>query len=105
MEIPVYAKEDGKVNISIKTQGDDPLVLKSFETELNAGLNFLSYDLTVDPDQLEAYKALLNKNIKDDEKPVSVKIADNDKLYLRSGKYTLELAQGDTLLKKELEIR
>lgn len=105
MEIPVYARMDGKVSLSIKTMGDDPLVLQTFEADVNAGLNYLTYDLTVNPEQQEAYQSLLNQKVKENEKPVVVKKADNDKLYLRSGKYLLELTKGDTTLKKELEIR
>ena len=105
LEIPVYTKTDGKAMITIKTTGDDPLTLKSYDVDLNTGLNYLSYDLTVDPDQLDAYKALLNKNVKADEKPISVKKADNDQLYIHSGKYILEIKKGETVVKKELEIR
>jgi photosystem II stability/assembly factor-like uncharacterized protein len=105
VEIPVYAKESGEAKISIKTTGDDPLVLKTFTADLNAGLNFITYDLTVNPDQLEVYKEWLNRKVKENEKPVSVKKADNGDLYLRPGKYTVEMEKGGKIVKKELEVK
>lgn len=105
VEIPVYAKEDGEVAVSIKSSGGDPLLLKSFSANLNAGLNYLTYDLTADPAQMEAYKQWLNRNVKENEKPIAVKKADNGVLYLRPGKYTLELAMNSKTVKTELVIK
>ncbi|MEZ4990672.1 MAG: glycosyl hydrolase [Saprospiraceae bacterium] len=105
LEMPVYAGEDGEATIRIKTTGDDPLLLKSFTSDLNAGLNFISYDLTVNPEQLDSYKEWLNRKVKENEKPVLVKKADNGELYLRPGKYTLEVEKGSVVVKKELEVK
>lgn len=105
MTIPVFVAQDGKVAVKVSTTGDAPLLLQSFEADANEGLNYLSYDLTVDTAQLEKYREWLNQKVKPNEKPVSVKTSENDKLYLRPGKYTLELKKGDTVLKKELEIK
>lgn len=103
--IPVYTKTDGKATITIQTTGDDPMLLKSFEAELNAGLNYLTYDLTANSDLLDAYRDLLNEKIKENEKPIVVKKAENDKLYLRPGKYTLEIKKASNILKKELVVK
>lgn len=105
LEIPVYAKADGEVTVSIKTKGEDPLSLKNFTTNLNAGLNYITYDLSADPEQMEAYKKWLNRKVKEDEKPVVVKKADNDALYLRPEKYIMELTKDGKVVKADLEVK
>lgn len=105
IEIPVYAKTEGTATVTVKISGNESLVLKTFETDLNAGLHYVTYDLSVDPEQLEAYRAALNEKVKKNEKPVTLKKADNEKLYLQAGKYVVEFTKGKSVETKEMEIR
>ena len=90
MEIPVYAKTGGTAELVIQTPGDKPLSLHTFEAHLNEGLNYISYDLSLKEDQMKPYKTFLNKKIKADEKPISLKKADNGSIYLKPGTYHLK---------------
>ena len=105
MEIPIYAKENGEMEVSIQSDGKEAVVLQSFQVSVNKGLNFIPYDLTVKGEQLSVYKELLNKKVKKGQKPVSVKLADNGKLYLKSGQYKLQIKQGANSLVKKFELK
>lgn len=73
--LTVYASKAGSATIVIEDK--DGAVQQSFEAPLNAGLNYVSYDLTIGD---VAAKALGDK----------VKAADNGKTYIPAGEYTVK---------------
>ncbi len=102
VSIPMYAREAGKIRITIATESG--LVLRQWEASANKGLNYPDCDPTIDESVLTAYHALLNEKIKPDEKPVVVKPAPNGKTYLFRGVYTITVEKGDKAHKTKLVI-
>jgi hypothetical protein len=78
------------VKISIKS---DDVVLKTFDAEAKKGLNYLSYNLTMDADKASMMDQKLNKSRKDDERPTTLKTAKDGKMYLPRGDYKVVLSK------------
>jgi photosystem II stability/assembly factor-like uncharacterized protein len=91
--IPVWAKEKGTANLTITS--DKGLVLRTLTTSLQAGLQFIPYDLIISTAVLTDYNAALNESLKADQKPVQVKAAPDGKVYLYKGTYTIKVTQQD----------
>ncbi|WP_345269305.1 WD40/YVTN/BNR-like repeat-containing protein [Nibrella viscosa] len=85
-ELPFYVKTAGKTTVRLTT--DKGLTLKTLTDDSEAGLNYLTYDYSVDASVAEGYQKYLNDTRKKDEKEVDLKPADDKKVYLRPGKYT-----------------
>ena len=100
--LPAYAQSEGKATVTVQTS--DSIQLKSFELELLKGLNYLTYDLTIEPETLEAYNTSLNKDRKADEKPIKVKVMDNGKAYLYAGEYTIRLSTPENSVEFTLKL-
>ncbi len=79
--------------LSVKTQ--EGTLLRELPLDLKAGFNAIPYDLSIVTDRAADYETFLNKDKKEDERPVRVKPADNDTIYLRPGTYTVELSLAD----------
>jgi hypothetical protein len=84
-----FVKDKGNTTITIKTSGDNSTVLKTFTDTSKAGLNYASYDLSIDSTYKTQYQSILNNNkeLNADEKKLEA--SDNKKYYLRPGKYEL----------------
>jgi photosystem II stability/assembly factor-like uncharacterized protein len=82
-----YLKEKGITTLTIKTSGENSVVLKTIKDTDKAGLNYVHYDISIDSINKEQYQAALNadKNLNADDKKLDR--ADNKKYYLRPGKY------------------
>ena len=94
IQLPLYQNEPGTVRFSLWA---DDVQLNSWEAELGRGLQYPTYDATVDLEQLEAYQNWLNERRKKDQDEIKLKAAKNGKLYLRPGTYRLKLeAHGAT---------
>ncbi len=104
IQIPVYVATAGKVTITVR-QADEDLRLQRFETEVKAGLNYLTYDLTIDPKQADRYEKLLNKDREADDKPVRVEAADNGQTYLQTGEYQVVVKKGGAEKQTTLELK
>lgn len=98
MKLPVYVNAAGKVKISIKS---DDVVLKTFEADAKKGLNYLSYNLTMDADKASVMEQKLNKSRKDDERPTTLKAAKDGKMYLPRGDYKVVMSKDG----KESEVK
>lgn len=85
--LPIYVQSAGTLNLTI--QPNEGPLLWTNEYEVQAGLNFLPYHFEINPEQLEAYAAFLNKDRKEDKKPIKLEAADNGKAYLYTGKVKL----------------
>jgi hypothetical protein len=103
LKLPIYTAQAGNAKLSLKA-GDD-LELKNWNLSLHKGLQYLEYDLSINPEKLDAYQDWVNKDRKEDEKPVRLKVADDGKLYLHKGKYTLTVSHGGEEQEVDLEIK
>lgn len=103
MKIPLYTNSAGKARVSIIGGGN--LVLRSFEAPCSRGLNFLSYDFTIDEKILDEYNKILEKNRKDDERPIRAKPAKDGKAYLQKGKYRVVVEKDGQKEEREWEVK
>jgi len=99
--IPIYAKTGGKADISIRS---GELTLQRMEVELSPGLNYLSYDYSIDEKISTEYEELLNEDIGEQEKPILVKAANNGNFYLQPGKYKVVVEKSDEHSETTLEL-
>jgi len=97
-ELPVYVNTAGKISISIKSED---LVVKTFDVTAKKGLNYLKYDLSMDPAKAGDMEQKLNKTRKDDERPIVLKAAKDGKLYLPKGEYKVLMSKDG----KESEVK
>ncbi|QHL88640.1 glycosyl hydrolase [Nibribacter ruber] len=88
LTVPYYVSNAGTATIRIKT--DKGQVLKQVTDQAEKGLNYVGYDLTVEPANQTAYEQALNEGRKGGE-AVKVTPASNKSLYLKPGKYTVEV--------------
>ncbi|NOZ47005.1 MAG: glycosyl hydrolase [Chlorobi bacterium] len=99
VEIACYLNSADSIEFKI-TDMDNMLL---FEKKFNGvnGLNYLNYDLTVNPEIVESYQASLNEEL---ETKVEIKKADNGKYYLHPGNYNIIVSSGNYNIKKEFKI-
>jgi photosystem II stability/assembly factor-like uncharacterized protein len=97
LKIPMYNSKSGSHKISISKDGQ---ILKSWNIELEKGLNYLNYDLTLDNNKVEDYSQSLESDYKE-----SFGSSDNGKWYLRPGKYLLTLESGQYTTTQGFEIK
>jgi photosystem II stability/assembly factor-like uncharacterized protein len=83
IQIPVYVKKDGAVNIDIKTEDENTIYFTS--KKLTKGINYISYDAAVDATKIEWYVKYLKT--KSEGKEVVVDKSDDGKYHLMPGKY------------------
>ena len=86
MKVTYFVRKKGVANVKIKTENDE--VIREFSDTTSAGLNFIDYDLSIDPGKTDFYKTFINDKVKGEDK---FKETDTGKIYLRPGKYTLEI--------------
>jgi hypothetical protein len=81
-----YLKQSGQTTISIATP--DGTIIREFTDAGEAGLNYVTYDLALDPGAVQVYTDYLNAlPVKGYREVVSIQAADNGKYYLRPGKF------------------
>lgn len=95
---PIYSKNGGDLSIKIKTDND--IVLKSIVSKIKYGIQFISYDLSVDNQCINLYEKYLNEKNKNSDNKKLVK-SDNEKYYIRKGKYKLEFQLNNKIINKE----
>jgi photosystem II stability/assembly factor-like uncharacterized protein len=83
--IPYYVRSAGKSTISIQT--DKGLTLRTLTDDSEAGLNYASWDYTLDAGARAAYEQYLNETKKKDDKEVKLEAAEDKNLYVRPGTY------------------
>ncbi len=100
--LPMYAKSAGAVKVTVKTKD---IVLKQFTANVIKGINYIPYDLLHEDAVTPQYQTWLNDNMTDKEaKKIELKKADDGKLYLQKGKYTIELEKDGVKMEKELTV-
>ncbi len=102
LKIPVYTQNGGLVKWQIKTA--EGLVLQQGEAKLRKGLDFFLYDLSIGEKILTEYNKFLNKDLKEDKKPINVKAADSGKLDIYKGEYQVEVSLGKEKASEKLAI-
>ena len=100
--IPVYAAEAG--SMTIKVMHDD-LMLQEMEVNVDKGLNYLTYDLTFAEQAAAKYEAALNENRRRGADPVALSAADNGKMYLQAGTYTIVCEKDGESSETSLELK
>lgn len=99
--IQYYAKSTGEAKISIKTT--EGLIIQEMTDKAEAGLNEVNYDLSIDPKIQKEYEKELTR--KDDKTPIVIEEADDKKMYIQPGKYTVEISQNGNTATEEFEIK
>ncbi len=102
MTIPFYVNTAGTTTVRIKT--DKGQVLKETKDQSERGMNYVGYDLTVDATNSSAYERALNEGRKAGD-PVKVTPSMDEKLYLRPGKYIIEVEANGTKSTQEFTLR
>jgi ligand-binding sensor domain-containing protein len=99
--IQYYAKSAGEAKMSIKTA--DGLVIQEMTDVAEAGLNEVNYDLGIDSKIQKKYEKELTKE--DDKSPVIIEAADDKKMYIQPGKYTIEISQNGNTTSEKFEVK
>ncbi len=100
--IPYYAKTSGLVKIKILTDKNDSVIELTDTAE--AGLNFFNYDLSVAPGKIKWYENFINENLSVKQKN-KFKETDSKKVYLRPGKYSVEITANGNKQRESFEIK
>ncbi|MEO8398548.1 MAG: glycosyl hydrolase, partial [Ignavibacteriaceae bacterium] len=102
LQIVYYANKNGAANIKIKDKNGDLLNELSDTTE--QGLNYFDYDLSVAEKKIDSYKKFINEKIEESKKD-KFKETDTKKVYLRPGKYEIEIEVDGEKKSKTFEVK
>jgi photosystem II stability/assembly factor-like uncharacterized protein len=91
VELAFYSSQDGTVTIEVLNEKDK--VLRSITTDASKGLNFYTYNATVN-----------EKNLKRFDKENPPQKADNGSYYLTKGTYKVQLSMGNVEVMEELVV-
>ncbi len=89
LEIAFYSGQSG--NAVIKIYGKKDYLLRDMVEQAERGLNYVSYNLSVN---IETFKDYWNSIDKAEKEIKKLKTADNGRCYLRPGKYKIEITVG-----------
>ena len=89
-EIPFYTKAAGATTITVQT--DKGLTLATLTDQSEAGLNFVNWNLAVEPGAKAEYEKYLNETKKKDDKEITLEAAEDKNIYVRPGKYKVVVA-------------
>jgi hypothetical protein len=103
IEIVYYTNFAGNTTIKVKTE--DGLLLKEINDESEKGLNFVKYDLSIDPTMKDNYHEFLSENTEEKNKFIKLKVADSGEIYLQTGTYYIEIEINGNADNKKLEIK
>jgi hypothetical protein len=103
--LPFFSGAAGATTIRVETE--DGLRLQSITHDADRGLNFPSYDLTVDSTQVEAFNdaAPGSEESGEDDGPTTLEQADDGNYYLLPGTYTVVFTRGDATVETTLTVR
>lgn len=99
--LPFFSGASGETTIQIKSEDD--LILKSLTVSADRGLNYIAYDLTVDPAAAEDFNEAQEEKDEDDRQLMEEK--DNGVNYLIPGSYSVEISQGNETVTGQLMIK
>jgi len=92
--IAYFLNQPQTVTIRVKTTTG--LLLYQLTDEGEKGLNYASYPLEVNPAAITPYENYLNANRNKNEKEIELTAADTGNIYIRPGKYTVEIETNAT---------
>lgn len=97
----VYAKTAGNVEFNIQDEVSNVLYTKNFT--LNAGINYLEYDGTIQEAFLAKYEKFLRTKVTADDSETDVKIekASNGLYYIKAGKYKIQVKNSSGVAENE----
>lgn len=95
VDLVVFARSQGSGKWSLSDESGR--ILNEWSEDLRAGLNYLDYDLSVDPERL--------KSRKKDNPYAKWEASDNGTTYLKEGKYKLTISQGTDSAEQSIEIK
>jgi photosystem II stability/assembly factor-like uncharacterized protein len=102
--IPFYTSAPG--NTSIRIKAANGAVVKELQDQSEQGLNYVTYNLSVDEGNIKAYEEALNSARKEGEEAVKAEPAEDKMIYLQPGNYTVEVEAADgTTNTQELTIK
>jgi hypothetical protein len=101
LEIPYYCKSSGIPEIKIL--GKDDYLLYEFADTSEVGLNYACFDLSIDKDSLNDYLLKTDSTFADSDK--KIKPAEDDKVYLRAGTYTVSIEKDGKKAKQSFGIK
>lgn len=102
VKLPLFVKEGGEVQFSIQTEKGEELF--RFSKNCSKGLNYVSYSLEMDPAKAGTIEALVNAKLKEEDRPLKLKAAENGKMYLYKGSYVVIASQKESQSKTMLKI-
>ena len=99
MTIPYFAGAAGEA--TVRVLAEDGMLLQTFTEAAERGLNYATYDLSVEPGHAERF----NKNQqKEDEAATLLEAADNETFYLIPGEYAVEITLNGETVTETLDI-
>jgi photosystem II stability/assembly factor-like uncharacterized protein len=96
-----YAKNSGSYTITVS---QDDKIINVLTGNYSSGLNYISYDLSVDTAAGKDFFDAIKTKYKD-SKSVKIKLTDTGKYFLPPGKYKVELDANGIKETKELEVK
>lgn len=84
INIPIYSKQGGTLKMKIKTADKKDLGERSYD--LQKGMNYIEYDLSVDNSKKSVLESLFKSS------DYNIKVSDEGKLYLYPESYTLNFS-------------
>ena len=100
IDLVVYVERASEA--TVRATGDD-MTLREFDVSLDAGLNFVEFDFTIDANAADAYAEAIEERLGDEE--IVVKPSDNGKTYLRPGDYEIVFETADASASNALKIK
>ncbi len=106
--LPFFSRAAGDVTVRVQTK--DGLMLQTMTHAADRGLNFATYDLTVDPAQAEAFNdqaAPAEDELAEDgagDLPTTLEAADDGRYYLVPGTYMVTVERGGETVETPLKV-
>ena len=91
VDLPFYSNAAGETTIRVTTE--EGLRLQTLTHDADRGLNYATYNLTVDPAQSEAFNTR-QEGTPDEDEPSLLEPADDGNTYLVPGTYSITLQRG-----------
>jgi photosystem II stability/assembly factor-like uncharacterized protein len=98
--IPVFIKNGGIGKLNIYSKAGT--LLYSDDLTLDKGLNYLNYNMTIEPSKLAGFSKELKKAKKVQQEGLDKK--DDDNFYLVPGEYKVEVSMGDQSASNQLQV-
>lgn len=99
--LPFYTNSSEEITMALSHEKNKDLVLATWKYNGKKGLNYATYDLTIQEKQVVAFQKELDKTVNNE---VKLEKAKDGKYYLPKGKYNVLLTKGADKAKMTIEI-